>query len=134
MNKVKLFLIILSFITLISTIGCTPKAESTVPVTSQCQAVDLAKENIPNSIIPKITANGADTNSDGQWFVDFVFLDKNNLVNRDELTGKNFQIDEGNTFNLIIVLINKQTGTIVKKTATNGVVPGSPTFWVDCDN
>ena len=107
---------------------------SPTSVTSQCQAVNIAKENIPSSIIPKITASGAATNPENQWFVDFVFLGKNKLVNRQEILDQNFQIDEGDTFNLIIIYINEQTGIVVKKMAKNGIVPGNPTFWVNCNN
>ncbi len=132
----RICIIIVMFALLTAIAGCTSKTKIEVPtpVTSQCQAVDIAKENIPNSVIPKITANGAATNPEGQWFVDFVFIDNNKLVNKNELLNQNFEMDEGDSFNVIIVLINERTGTIVKKMAKNGNVPGNVSFWVNCDN
>jgi hypothetical protein len=119
--------------------GTRPVSE--LPVTTQCQAAAIARETIPGQVLPRLGAIGAAKIGDlpnQQWLVD-IMLDK---VTREELgwvEGPNVQFYPGDShfaedgsYNLLMIILDANTGEVVKQTATNGLVPGYPSFWVTC--
>jgi hypothetical protein len=107
-------------------------------VNSRCDALKIAENNIPAAITARVSAVAADF--DGQapkdtvYFVDFT---ANNVTFADlgpgwAIVDSNRAQFPGDTYNLLTIRIDKETGKIVSKTAGNGYLLGPQGKLPDC--
>ncbi|MDD5289371.1 MAG: hypothetical protein PHY28_09720 [Dehalococcoidales bacterium] len=124
-----------------STLRSTESQISTITspraVTTQCEAVRIAKNTLPQELAAHLGAalcdidHGRDPH--GIWFVEFM-VDE---ITREDLgwqSGENVEFGPGNTYNLLEVDIDALTGEVTSKKATNGMLLGGPSQWVNCDS
>jgi hypothetical protein len=127
----KIVIIVIMMIFLVA--GC-----DSIKVNSACDALKIAENNIPGAINAHVSvvASALGTNDAGQdiYFVDFV---ANNVTFADlgpgwTIDDENRELYPGEDFNLLIINIDKETGKITSKIASNGLVSGPPGMLPDC--
>jgi hypothetical protein len=127
------WIIVVPVILILLLTGC-----GSAKVNSRCDALKIAENTIPAAITARVSAVAADF--DGQaskntiYYVDFT---ANNVTFADlgagwAIVDSNRAQFPGDTYNLLTIRIDKETGKIVSKTAGNGYLLGPQGKLPDC--
>jgi hypothetical protein len=127
------WIIVVPVILILLLTGC-----GSAKVNSRCDALKIAENTIPAAITARVSAVAADF--DGQaskntiYYVDFT---PNNVTFADlgagwAIVDSNRAQFPGDTYNLLTIRIDKETGKIVSKTAGNGYLLGPQGKLPDC--